>query len=150
VKRRSATPVSGAQASIFKRAQEAVDQALPLLDGLVPLKAEAAGEDVEAIKTIVRKQMLALVEELGRPGGPRVPRVGQLFRLLGGTNIGDRANVHTDSIGGTLGTLRDQFGFTCLVEEDEQNFTNFRILADYIISLAQTWFSVRRLARKRY
>ena len=147
--RRSATSVSGRQASIFTRARQAVDQALPLLNALTPLKPDAS-DDVEAIKTIVRKQMLALVEELGRPGGPRVPRVGQLFRLLAGPNIGDRANVHTDSIGGTLGTLRDQFGFTCLVEEDEQNFTNFRILADYIISLAQTWFSVRRLARKRY
>src|SRR5260370_41579486 len=104
--------ISGAQASLSKRAKEAVDQALPLLDGLVPLNADA-GDDVEAIKTIVRKQMLALVEELGAPGGPRVPHVGQVFRLLGGASIGDQEPVHPDSIGGTLGTLRDQFGFTC-------------------------------------
>jgi hypothetical protein len=150
MKRRSATSVSGAQASISTRAREAVDQALPLLDGLTPLKADAAGDDVEAIKAIVRKQMLALVEELGRPGGPRVPRMGQLFRLLGGPKIGDRASVHSDSIGGTLGTLRDQFGFTCPVQEDEQSVTNFRIIADRITSLAQTWFSMRRIVRSRY
>src|SRR5260370_33533071 len=106
MQRRSATSISGAQASISKRARQAVDQALALLDGLSPLKTDA-GADVEAIKTIVRKQMLALVEELGAPGGPRVPRVGQLFRLLCGPNIGDLARVHPDSIGGTLGTLRE-------------------------------------------
>ncbi len=141
--RRSATSVSGRQASIFTRARQAVDQALPLLNALTPLKPDAS-DDVEAIKTIVRKQMLALVEELGRPGGPRVPRVGQLFRLLGGPKIGDQSRLHPDSIGGTLGTLRDQFGFACSAGLDEQNLANFRILADYIISLAHTWFSVRR------
>jgi hypothetical protein len=139
MQRRSAASVSGTQASISKRARQAVDQALPLLDALSPLKADA-GDDVEAIRTIVRKQMLALVEELGAPGGARSPRVGQVFRLLGGTNIGDRTRVHPDSIGGTLGTLRDQFGVT----------ESFRCLADSIISLAQTWFSIRRQPRRRH
>lgn len=122
--------------SVLTQAQQAVDRALPLLDGLTPLNP-GAGEDFEALKTIVRKQMLALVEELGPP---RVSRVGQIFRLLGGPNIDSVAGISPDSIGGTLGTLRDQFG--------EQNRTNFRIIADSIISLAQTWFSVGRLGRR--
>jgi len=144
MQRRSATSISGTQASISKRARQAVDQALPLLDGLVPLKADA-GADLEAIKAVVRKQMLALVEELGPP---RVSRVGQIFRLLGGTDIDHVNRVDPNSIGGTLGTLRDQFGFNCSTQQDEQNLTNFRIIADYIISLAQSWFSVRRLRRR--
>ena len=146
MKRRSATSVSSAQASISTRAREAVGQAIPLLDALVPLKADA-GADVEAIKAVIRKQMLALVEELGPP---RVSRVGQIFRLLGGADIDQVNRVDPNSIGGTLGTLRDQFGFTCSVEEDEQSVTNFRVIADYITSLAQTWFSMRRIVRSRY
>jgi hypothetical protein len=144
MQRRSAVSISGAQASIFTRARQAVDQALPLLDGLSPLNAQA-DDDIEAIKIIVRKQMLALVEELGPP---RVTRVGQIFRLLGGPNIDNATRVHPDSIGGTLGTLRDQFGFTHSTGQDEQNLTNFRSIADSIISLAHTWFSVRRLGRR--
>jgi hypothetical protein len=120
------------QASIATRAKIAVEQALPILDRLSPLN-----EDVEAIKTIVRKQMLALVEELGPP---RVSRVGQIFRLLGGADIDSERRVDADSIGGTLGTLRDQFGLTAPAD--------FRIVADSIISLAHTWFSVRRLGRR--
>jgi hypothetical protein len=131
--------ISGAQASIYTRAKQAVGQALPLLDELSPLEANA-GDDVEAIKTIVRKQMLALVEELGAPGGPRVSQVGQVFRLLGGAKIGDQARVHPHSIGGTLGSLRDQFGVT----------ESFRCLADSIISLAQTWSSIRRQRHSRH
>ena len=122
-----------------------MDQALPLLDGLVPLKADA-GDDVEAIKAVVRKQMLALVEELGPP---RVSRVGQIFRLLGGADIDHVNRVDPNSIGGTLGTLRDQFGFNCSTQQDEQSLTNFRVIADSVITLAQTWFSVRRLGRRR-
>jgi len=95
-------------------------------------------EDVEPIRTIVRKQMLALVEELGPP---RVSRVGQIFRLLGGANIDSQARIDADSIGGTLGALRDQF--------DLAESPDFRIIADSIISLAHTWFSVRRLGRRR-
>ena len=121
------------EASISTRAKIAVDQALPLLDRLSPLN-----EDVEAIKTIVRKQMLALVEELGPP---RVSRVGQIFRLLGGANIDNQTRVDPGSIGGTLGTLRDQYGLT--------GAADFRMIADSIISLAHTWFAVRRLGRRR-
>jgi len=134
--------ISGAQVSIYRRAKQAVDQALPLLDGLVPLKTDDDDEDdVEALKAIVRKQLIALVEELGAPGGPRVPRVGQVFRLLAGASISSsHVRVHPESIGGTLGTLRDQFGVT----------EGFRAIADSVISLAQTWFSIRRQRRGRH
>ncbi len=140
-RRSGTTSISGGQDSILTRAKQAVDRALPLLDGLSPLNPDA-GDDVEALKTIVRKQMLALVEELGPP---RVSRVGQIFRLLGGPDI-SAARISPNSIGGTLGTLRDQFGFTSSTER-EPNLANFRAIAQSIISLAQTWFSVRRLGR---
>jgi hypothetical protein len=51
-----------------------------------------------------------------------------------------------DAISGSLGTLRTEFGFSTrddLVNtvEDEQDVTNFRIVSDYVTSLAQSWLN---------
>jgi hypothetical protein len=60
-----------------------------------------------------------------------------------------------DRVGGTLGNLRDVFGLATLVYgggvgtpntlvntiDDEQDTTNFRVLSDYMTSLAQSWIS---------
>ena len=67
--------ITGAQASLYSRAQEALNQALPLLDGLYPLDPEADAEDVTALKGIARSQLTELVNELGVAGGPRISRV---------------------------------------------------------------------------
>src|SRR5207253_11131441 len=48
--------ISGAQASIYSRAKGAVDQSLPLLDGLHKLNPEAADEDVVALKAVAASQ----------------------------------------------------------------------------------------------
>jgi hypothetical protein len=140
--------ITGAQASIYTRAKEALDLALPLLDGLQTLDPAADKEDVEALKKVARSQMTELVAELGVLGGPRAARVSQFFDLLlGAGSVGISGAVvehNPDDIGGTLGSLRDLLGLKSTDDfgnsvEDEQILTNFRILADYMTALAQSW-----------
>jgi hypothetical protein len=133
--------VTGAQASIYTRAKVMLDQSLPLLEGLHPLNAAFDQEDVEAVRAIVRSSLTELVAELGREGGPRVARVDDLFFQLFDTNdvnaLGD-----TEHLKGQLGLLRIRFGlernFINTIDE-EQNLTNYLIVADNTISLRVTW-----------
>jgi hypothetical protein len=154
--------ITGAQASVYKRAQDALDQSLPLLDGLYPLDKEAKDEDVVALRATVRSQFTDLVNELGLLGGPRIARVTQLFSLLLGQQLPQQASAvpgfvtgqggsgplqtDPDQISGSLGNLREEFGFSIADDqvntvEDEQDVTNFRIVTDYVTSLAQSWLN---------
>jgi hypothetical protein len=146
--------ISGAQASVYARGKEAVDQSLPLLDGLYPLDPEAVPEDVAALKAVAKSQLTQLAAELGVVP-PRITRVNQYFNLLLGSNtfplypIAGSALGQTDpdQVSGTLGNLRDELGVSFTGQdfvnslEDEQNLSNFRIISDYITSLAQTWLN---------
>jgi hypothetical protein len=146
--------ITGAQASVYARAKDALDQSLPLLDGLYPLFKEAKDEDVAALRATVRSQFTDLVNELGLLGGPRISRVTQLFFLLLGQQLPTATPIPSsftlltdpDSISGSLGNLRVEFGFSIsddLVNTvvDEQDVTNFRIVSDYVTSLAQSWLN---------
>ena len=145
--------ITGAQASIYARAKDALDQSLPLLDGLYSLNPEAKDNDITAIRTTVRTQFTDLVTEMGQVGGPRVSRITSLFLLLlgqllpsDGTPPQGGLQTDPDQIQGSLGTLRRLFGLgssTDLVNTvvDEQNATNFRIIADYVSSVAQSWIN---------
>lgn len=77
--------ITGAQASIYSRAQKALELAFPLLDGLYTLDPTTDPEDVDALRKVARDQMNELVAELGMLGGPRIWRVAQYFDLLLGT-----------------------------------------------------------------
>ena len=147
--------ITGAQASIYSRAKDALDQALPLLEGLYSLDPEAVAEDVSALRAVTRSQLTELVNELGLLGGPRVSRVNQYFALLLGAGTFPASPVPSmalgqtdpDLIGGTLGNLRDELGLNFTKQdfvnsvEDEQDLSNFRILSDYVTSLAQSWIN---------
>jgi hypothetical protein len=150
--------ITGAQASLYARAQEALDQSLPLLDGLYALDPTAEQEDVTAYREVVRTQLMQLVSEFGFVGGPRVPRVNTYFQLILGSFTPSPLFIvqsNSDLVGGSLGQLRDLYGvYTVKTSlppapnnrfvnsiEDEQNTTNFRILSDYITSLAQSWIN---------
>ena len=146
--------ITGAQASVYARAKEALDQSLPLLDGLYPLFKESKDEDVSALRATVRSQFIDLVNELGLLGGPRVARVTQLFFLLLGQQLSQdpfhpnpsQVVTDPDRVSGSLGNLRVEFGFSLsddLVNtvQDEQNVTNFRIVTDYLTSLAISWLN---------
>jgi hypothetical protein len=140
--------ITGAQASIYSRGQDALQQGLPLLDGLYALNPDSDQEIVTALKDIVNTQFTELVNELGYAGGPRISRINQYFYLLlGGSNPLMTNSVivsDPDKIKGTLGRLRDQlqvqsFSHYVNTVEDEQDVTNYRILSDYVTSLAQSW-----------
>jgi hypothetical protein len=144
--------ITGAQASLYSRAQGAVSQSLPLLDGLYPLDPDADAEDVAALKGIARSQLNELVNELGVAGGPRVSRVNQYFQLLlqdgppFPPNPAAAFVTEPDQIRGTLGKLRDELGLKTTQDfvntvQDEQDLSNFRILSDYVTSLAQSWIN---------
>jgi len=131
--------VTGAQASIYNRATVALNESLPLLDGLYPLLPTIPQEDLNSIREVARSEYTSLVNEFGVVGGPRAPRVDQLFTLLlGDLNVTDPETLTS----GTLFTLRDRFGLRrqfVVAIEDEQNLTNYLILADYIIGLNLSW-----------
>jgi hypothetical protein len=131
--------VTGAQASIYSRAKVALDQSLPLLDGLTPLITVADPADYNALRTIVRGKLTELVNELGIVGGPRVQKVDQLFELLIGLNPRTK---NPERVSGNLGRLRDLLGLErkhVSTVDEEVNLTNFLILVDYVNSLYITW-----------
>jgi hypothetical protein len=138
--------ISGAQASLYLRAKDALDQSLPLLDGLYPLDPEADQEDVKALRELARSQMTELVQELGAVGGPSISKVNTYFTILLGTATAPPSDA--DSLpDGTLKSLRDVYGiyfknnpFSNSIE-DEQDITNFRVISDYMTSLLQTWIN---------
>ena len=143
--------ITGAQASLYMRANGALQQSSPLLDGLYALNPDSDAEMVTALKDIVSSQFTELVNELGYAGGPRISRVNQYFQLLLGgpllpttSSSGFSVVSDPDQIQGTLGRLRDELqlqSFSHYVNtiEDEQDVTNYRILSDYLTSLAQSW-----------
>lgn len=134
--------ITGAQASLYSRARAALDQMIPLLEGLTPLLAAADEQDVEAIRSIVKSEVEELVAELGVEGGPRVARVDTLFTLL----LGPAGPINLAAVPGQLGRLQQAFGFDrnrINTVEEEQNFTNFLILLDHLISLRQSWDNQR-------
>lgn len=146
--------ITGAQASLYTRAKEALDKCLPLLEGLYPLNPEAELEDANALRGLARSQMMEIVKELGQVGGPSTLRVDTYFNILLGVPLNPQmsmvpgdADALTD---GTLKELRDVFGigfdgnpFSNTVA-DEEDITNFRIIVDYMTSLLQTWINNRR------
>jgi hypothetical protein len=139
--------VTGAQASIYARAKVALDHALPLLDGLKPLRPDSDSENTASTQALVRSALTELVGELGTVGGPRIQRVDDYFVQLLALTPGTDADVaDPDDVDGLLGELRKRFGLDSdrvLTVEEERNYTNFIILADHTNSLFQTWDSQR-------
>jgi hypothetical protein len=140
--------ITGAQASLYTRAKDALDQSLSLLDGLYPLDPDADPEYVKALREMARSQMTEIVREFGAVGLPSVLRIDTYFDILLGQNPAHRATpveFDPDHIGGTLGELRKVYGIEFRGNrfnnsiEDEQDITNFRVISDYMTSLMQSW-----------
>jgi hypothetical protein len=133
--------VTGAQASIFARAKAALDQSVPLLEGLFPIRADADDEDAEATRALVVDEFTELVQELGQVGGPRLARVEGLFDALLGAEFDDDDD-DPEEVGGLLGIMQERFGLERLrvnTVDEEQNLTNFLIVVDHIIALQSSW-----------
>jgi hypothetical protein len=142
--------VTGAQASIYTRAKAALDQSIILLDTLKSLRDDSDNEDSSAVRSIIRSNLIDLVNELGRVGGPRVQLVDSKFEtLLGlvGQEAADlNAPIDPEHVHGLLGRLRELYGLSrALVNTiaEEQNLTNYYILVDHISALEQNWRSRR-------
>jgi hypothetical protein len=135
--------LAGAQASLYRRAQQAREESLPLLEGLEPLIPYDDVEAVTATREVVRSELERTVDELGREGGPTVGLVDQLLTsLVGQAPTKPAPRIPADAVGGHLGNLRDHFGLNRqLVNtiEEEQNFTNFLVLSDYVTTLWAEW-----------
>lgn len=141
--------VTGAQASIYARARAALDQSVPLLEGLYPLRADADTQDVEAIRAVVQAEMTELINELGAVGGPRLHRVDGLFDSLLGD---DPIENDPEKVAGLLGALRKQFGLTrerVNTIDEEQNLTNNLIVVEHVISLRQSWQTQRHFFNRK-
>jgi hypothetical protein len=146
--------ITGAQASLYTRAKNALDSALPLLDGLYPLDPEADPEYVKALREMARSQMSEIVKEMGVVGLPSILRIDTYFGILLGQNPAQLAatgvQFDPDKIQGTLGELRDTYGIKFIGNkfnnsvEDEQDITNFRVISDYMTSLMQSWIANRQ------
>jgi hypothetical protein len=143
--------ITGAQASLYTRAKDALDQSLLLLDGLYPLNPEADPEYVKALREMARSQMTEIVKEFGAAGLPSILRIDTYWEILLGQHPSRHKNVEfdPDKIKGTLGELRDTYGIKFRGNkfnnsiEDEQDITNFRMISDYMTSLMQSWIANR-------
>ena len=143
--------ISGAQASLYMRAKDALDQSLNLLDGLYPLDPDADPEYVKALREMARSQMTEIVKEFGAVGLPSILRIDTYFNILLGQNPAQNPQVvyDPDQIQGTLGQLRDTYGIRFANNPfnnsvaDEEDITNFRVISDYMTSLMQSWLANR-------
>jgi len=73
--------ITGAQASLYTRAKVALDNSLPLLDTLKPLRPDFDPEGTASITAMVRSGLSRLVDEIGVFGGPRIERVDEYFSM---------------------------------------------------------------------
>ena len=140
--------VTGAQASIYARAKAALDQSVPLLQGLFPLRSDFDAGDANASRAVVIGKTTEMVNELGVVGGPRVPCVDDYFySLLGEATVGN-----PEAVGGLLGRMGEEFGFhrdQINTVDEEQNFTNYLIVVDNVIGLRRSWEDIRKYFGRR-
>jgi hypothetical protein len=132
--------ITGAQASIYTRAKNALDHSLPLLEGLTTLGTDTDEEQDLALRAIVESEFTELVNEFGYEGGPRVQRVETLFDLLLGEDQGG------PNPGGHLKELKHELGLDVAhvnTVVEEQNLTNFLVLVDYVRDTYRSWCGVR-------
>jgi len=143
--------VTGAQASFYVRAKTAVRESLPLLQTLVSLDPQGDKQDIATAKQAIEQELNKLIEELGKAGGPSESVVDHCFTSLLGPEQSATGPTEIESnperVSGTLGLLRDMCSLdsdSCVNTIDDENvYTNFRILVDYITSLYWSWTNNR-------
>jgi hypothetical protein len=153
--------LSGAQRSLYTRARDIIDASSRIIKTVYSLSATTDPQDADALTALVSDLMGQIPAELGFYGGPRPLRVDMLFdQLLGPLketssskpippNVRYPVQTDPDFVGGALGQLRAIFGLSMNdgfvnTLDEEQNQTNYRIVADYLISLRQSWEANRQ------
>lgn len=132
--------VTGGQASLYRRARLVRGEALRILDGLVPLRADADADDMESYRLLVRNAVERVVDEMGAAGGPRVQMVNMYLAGLTGTAAPTGGSA--DTIAGQLGALRDRFGLVDAnvnTVEEEGVRTAYWTLVDLVTDLQGSW-----------
>jgi hypothetical protein len=141
--------ITGAQASLHAQAKVIVENSLPLLEVLKPLRTDADIEEMEAIRIIISDELNGVLAELGRGCGPRVYRMDSFFDLLLLDNepgSPDEPDPDPQNMRGQMLTLRERFGLDSGrvgTVEEERNFTNYLVLADQVFALYRMWDTKR-------
>lgn len=160
--------VTGAQASLVTFARTALDNSLPLLEGLFPL-VSVDDEDVAAATSILRMTWTEFVSELSREGGPRIARANELIdsilddtrtSIMGGTRGG-----HLTRLGILLGIIDTDANDdprisqrtnraivtrrNVITPEEEANLTNYIALRDFITAVNSSWETYAQNSRGR-
>ena len=130
--------ISGAQASLYHRAKAALKEILPLLDSLYALDPSTDEQNEEAVRAIIRTEIIELVNEMGVHQGPRIQRVDSLFELLIGSSnitIPEQYRGQLRDLANILGLNRSLINTV----DEEQNYSNLLIIRDYMFSLRESW-----------
>jgi hypothetical protein len=143
--------VTGLQASLYARATDALAAVTPVLHGLTALRTDADIQEMDAARSVVESQLNALVTELGTPGGARFARVEGIFDVLLRDPVTGQIDPVTGQFGGVpavgmLGYLGAVFGLEedrINTIEEEQVFSNFLLLRDYVTGLEASWVTIR-------
>ena len=141
--------IVGAQASIYAHGSSSVRESIALAEKLVPLRADADHEDIEAVRSIAIDLLAQLEAALGAEGGPIVQHVDQLLELLidyQPAGIVPPAFVDPADVGAVLGELRRRFGLEsgrANTIEEERVQSDFGTLVELVSSLMLSWHAQR-------
>ncbi|HUP28501.1 MAG TPA: hypothetical protein VM409_08715, partial [Chloroflexia bacterium] len=150
--------VTGAQASLASFARTALDNSLPLLDGVASLLPDADNDDVDATRAILRMTWSEFVNLLSTEGGPIAARADLAMRTIIGRAPFTRELGQLTRLGLLLGMLKtDSNGKPVLnsvgrplisrkyvgTPDDEQRLTSYIGFSDYVYSVEQSWRNYR-------
>jgi len=128
-----------AQATLARRASEALGRALKLLEDLQPAIADHDQVALHDVRIVVRDDIQSVAAELMRKGGPRDQKGAQVFGAILGAQsksvgiVEVKGSLH--ALAGRLGLDPDRVGSV----EEQQNLSRFLILADYMSALETSW-----------
>jgi hypothetical protein len=141
--------VTGAQASLYSRAAIALDKALPLLEGLEPLDPAADDELVIASRSIVRQELIELVNTLRLEGGPTSARVDRFIESLFGEGAAEKIfSARADEPGGHFAELVEALGMDderINTLEEESNYSNYLAVFDFGNQIRTGWIEFREM-----
>lgn len=133
--------ITGAQASILRRAQTMMAEACRILPTIQALRPDADPVDCASILSIVVDELGQIPDALSLPNGPIVERVDEIFRLLGASTAAE-ATVPLEGLTGQLQEFRDRYGlmrYWVNTLTQEQTYTDFITVVDYITDIYKSW-----------
>lgn len=130
--------VTGAQANLHALAAARLEPTITLLDNLEPLGFAVDREDMGAIRAVIKSDLEELVGELNVEGGPRGPRVEDLFERL----VGDAKQIGQTVESGHLSDLKKRFSIDqkqVQTTDEEVVYANYLAIVDYVLQIRASW-----------